>query len=76
MNTERGHEPRPGWHPPLPERLPRPTTSPALVALGASFLAWGVVTSWVFSAAGLAMLVAGIGGWIREMRHDRRPSDP
>jgi hypothetical protein len=75
MSTDLEHEPKPGWHPPLPARLPRPTASPALVALGACFLAWGVVTSWVFSVAGLAMLASGIGGWIREMRHDRRLSD-
>ncbi len=62
----------PGWHEPLPARLPRPTPVPAVAALGACLLAFGVETSWVVSAVGLAVFAAGIAGWVGEMRHGRQ----
>jgi hypothetical protein len=69
--------PKVGWHEPLPATLPRPTAMPAIVALGASFIAWGVVTSWIISGVGLVMFSMGIAGWIWEMRleHERREHD-
>ncbi len=58
------------WHLPLPEKLPAPTAWPMVQALGATLLAWGVITSWIISAAGLALFAAGTGGWIARMRHE------
>lgn len=62
----------PGWHAPGPAKLPRPTAFPAVVALGACLVAFGVETSWLVSAAGLVLFAVGVGGWVGEMRHDRR----
>lgn len=60
-----------GWHAPLPEKLPRPTAFPAVVAMGATLLALGIETSWIVSCVGLAVFALGAGGWIRELRHER-----
>lgn len=62
---------RPGWHPPLPERLPEPTVWPLVLAFGATLMAWGVVTSWIISVVGLLLFAAGAGGWISRMRHEQ-----
>ncbi len=62
---------QPGWHAPLPEKIPTPTAWPLVLALGATLLAWGVVTSWALSVVGLLLFVAGAGGWIAELRHDQ-----
>jgi hypothetical protein len=57
-----------GGHAPLPETLPKPTVWPAVLALGACFLAWGILTSWLFSAAGFVLFVTGCAGWVAELR--------
>ncbi len=62
---------QPGWHAPLPERLPEPTAWPLVLALGACLMAWGVVTSWIVSGVGLLLFVAGTGGWVARMRHEQ-----
>lgn len=58
----------PGWHAPLPESLPKPTVWPAVLALGACFLAWGILSSWLVSAAGGVLFAAGCAGWIADLR--------
>lgn len=52
--------------------LPAPTIWPVTVAAGVALLAFGAVTSGVFSAVGALTLLLGIAGWIRELRHDAR----
>ena len=61
---------RPGRRTPLPEVLPEPTAWPALLAFGICLFGWGIVTSWVVSVVGLALMAASIGGWITRMRHE------
>jgi hypothetical protein len=56
---------------PLPERLPRPTSAPVALALGATLLAFGVVTSWIISLAGLCLFLLGMWSWLQELRHDQ-----
>jgi len=60
---------RPGWHPPDHSELPQPTYWPAVLALGITFLAWGLVTSLVISGVGLILLALALAGWIGELRH-------
>jgi len=55
---------------PLPERLPRPTFWPAALALGATLLAFGIVTQWMMSVVGLGLFLISAGGWIQELRND------
>lgn len=63
-----GLRPDSSWGAPLPERLPRPTPWPAVLAFGAAMFAWGAVTSWIVSCVGLGVSALAIGGWIQEMR--------
>lgn len=60
-----------GWHAPLPERLPNPTASPAVLGFGASLLTWGLLTSWIISAVGLVVFGIGVSAWISEMRNEQ-----
>lgn len=63
---------RPGWETLPPGHLPRPTYFPAGVAMGITFLFWGIITSWVICAVGLALFAAAFAGWIAEIRHERK----
>ncbi len=60
---------RPGWSEPLPARTPAPTYAPAFLALGITFALFGVVSSYVFSAVGLVLIVWSISKWIGELLH-------
>jgi len=55
------------WVEPLPEKVPEATFAPAFLALGITFLLFGIVSSYVFSAAGLALMVWSISKWIGEL---------
>lgn len=68
MNPENPQ--RDPWHPPLPETVPPPTVWPATLSLGACFLAWGVVTSWLISAVGAVLFILGCAGWVSDLRRD------
>lgn len=58
-----------GWSTPAPEKLPEPTSWPFLMALGVTFLLFGVVTSYLFSAVGFLLMIVSITGWIGEVVH-------
>jgi hypothetical protein len=55
------------WQAALPEKVPGATFAPAFLALGITFLLFGIVSSYVFSAAGLVLMVWSIGKWIGEL---------
>ncbi|HZO80984.1 MAG TPA: hypothetical protein VFB33_04760 [Candidatus Binataceae bacterium] len=59
----------PGWSEPLPLKTPAPTYAPAFLALGMTFALFGIVSSYVFSAAGIALIIWSIGKWIGELLH-------
>ena len=50
--------------------LPAPSIWPATFAAGIGLLGFGVLTSLVFSAAGLGVVAWALAGWIREMLHE------
>jgi hypothetical protein len=50
--------------------LPSPTVWPAVLGLGVALLLFGIATGLVFSALGALLIIAALGGWIREMRHE------
>jgi hypothetical protein len=58
-----------GWSTPLPEKNPPSTYAPAFLALGITFLLFGVVSSYVFSAAGVVLMVVSISKWVGELLH-------
>jgi heme/copper-type cytochrome/quinol oxidase subunit 1 len=67
------HRPVPtGWTAYPPERLPAPTGAPALFAFGVTLLAWGVVSSFVVSIIGAAVLLVSLLHWIGEIAHDAK----
>jgi hypothetical protein len=64
----------PGWSRPLPDTLPEPTYWPAALALGITLFAWGLVTTFIISGAGLILAVLALSGWIGDIRHEQRGS--
>lgn len=47
---------------------PRPTYAPAAMAMGIMMLLWGIVTMWIMSAGGAALMVWSLWTWINEIR--------
>jgi hypothetical protein len=67
------HSPSPSpssWEELPNEHLPRPTYFPAGVAMGLTFLFWGLITSYITALVGLGLFAAAFAGWIREIRHE------
>jgi hypothetical protein len=64
----------PDWEPLPPERLPRPTYFPAGMAMGAAFIFWGIITSWLILLVGAGLFTVTLGGWIAEILHERKQS--
>jgi hypothetical protein len=49
------------------DAAPKPSYAPFLVALGITMTFWGLATSPVVSAGGLAVLAWGLGSWVRSI---------
>lgn len=70
----------PGWHKPLPERLPSPGYWPAIMALGITFMMWGLAVGFnevlstivILSLIGFVLFVAALIGWIGDLRDERK----
>lgn len=70
----------PGWHKPLPASLPSPGYWPAIMALGITFMVWGLAVGFneVLSTIvivwfiGFVLFVAALIGWIGDLRHERK----
>lgn len=70
----------PGWHRPLPERLPSPGYWPAIMALGITFMMWGLAVGFnevlstivILSFIGFVLFVAALIGWIGDLRDERK----
>ena len=58
------------WPEPQPEKAPRPTYAPALMAAGLMFLLWGAVTVWPVSLGGVALMGIASVRWIRDLQHE------
>jgi hypothetical protein len=65
-------EPGPDWKLPLPERLARPTYSPAVLALAAALALLGPVTDMAISVISFGLGAVALIGWISEIEHDGR----
>jgi hypothetical protein len=53
-----------------PQHLPSPTVWPATLALGVTFMAFGVLTSFIMSIPGVILFLFGTAGWIEDLRND------
>jgi hypothetical protein len=70
----------PGWHRPLPERLPSPGYWPAIMALGITFMLWGLAVGFnqvvstiiIIFFIGLVLFVTALAGWIGDLRNERK----
>jgi hypothetical protein len=62
----------PGWKACKPGRLPQSTAWPALFAFGVTLFAWGLVSSFVLTFIGGALLFHALLHWIGEIRNDAR----
>ncbi len=62
---------RPGWSVPR-DHLPRPTYWPVVMALGITFMCFGVVTTFIISAVGLILFIISTVGWIGDIRNEQR----
>lgn len=70
----------PGWHRPLPERLPSPGYWPAIMALGITFMMWGLAVGFnevlstilILFFIGFVLFLAALIGWIGDLRNERQ----
>jgi hypothetical protein len=70
----------PGWHKPLPEKLPEPGYWPAIMALGITFMFWGLAVGFnevvstiiIIYGIGLILFIVSLVGWIGDLRYERR----
>jgi hypothetical protein len=60
----------PGWQVLADEPLPSPTYFPAGLAMGVSFMFWGLISNWVVLLVGVVLFAAALAGWITEIRHE------
>jgi hypothetical protein len=54
------------------EPLPKPTAWPPTLALGVTFLLWGLASSLIISGVGAVVFAVALTGWIGDIRHERR----
>jgi len=50
--------------------LPPTTIWPITTAFGVSIAGLGLVTSYVFSFAGILIMIWGVFSWVQELRHE------
>jgi hypothetical protein len=60
-----------GWDPLPHETLPRPNFFPAGLAMGTTFIFWGLITSLVVFFVGVGLFTASLAGWIYEILRER-----
>ena len=72
MPDQQSPDRHPDWEQLPPEHLLRPTYFPAGLAMGITFLFWGLITSLVTFVVGLALFTASLAGWITEIRYERK----
>lgn len=58
---------RDDWVAPPEQTIPQPTYAPAGMALGVAFVFFGLVTSYLFCAAGAAIMAVSLRSWIGGM---------
>ena len=70
----------PGWHKPLPEHLPKAAYWPAIMALGITFMLWGLAVGFnevvstiiILVLIGLILFTLALVGWIGDLRDERK----
>ena len=70
----------PGWHKPLPEHLPKAGYWPVIMALGITFMLWGLAVGFneivstiiILVLIGLILFSLALAGWIGDLRDERK----
>lgn len=57
-------------YPARPEQLPEPTYWPLFLAIGITFIGWGLISFWIISVGGAIVLIISLVGWINILRHE------
>jgi len=55
-----------------PEILPKPSYMPFVFAFSLLLLAWGLLSTWIISVAGLIGICISLYGWIKDLLHEQR----
>lgn len=63
-------KPESHWEKARPRELPKPTYWPFFLAVGFTFVFWGLLTTWVLLAAGGLIVIIALWGWINILRHE------
>lgn len=63
-------KPQPEWERAKPHILPEPTYWPFFLAMGLTFVFWGLLSIWLILAAGALIMIIALIGWINLLRHD------
>lgn len=63
------------WETAKPQELPKPTYFPFLLAFFVMLLAWGLISLWVISIAGIIGICISLAGWINDMLYEQRSDD-
>lgn len=58
---------RDDWVSPTEQTIPHPTYAPAGLSLGVAFVLFGLVTSYLFCAAGAVLMAVALKSWIGGM---------
>lgn len=46
-----------------------PTYAPAALAMGITFMLWGILTHWSMSLIGVAVIVGALWSWMNDIRN-------
>ena len=68
--SEENNEKKPleqGWRELPDEHLPSPTPAPFFLALGVSWMFWGLVTSYIMAGIGFIIFLVALCAWGKEM---------
>lgn len=64
-------DPKPDWNDARPVLLAKPTWWPMALALGATFICWGLVTSLFIVGIGIIVFAISLAGWIGDIRNEQ-----
>jgi hypothetical protein len=53
-----------------PEKLPKPTYWPFILAFGLTLSLWGILTGWIIGISGILLFFIALASWIKEINHE------
>lgn len=55
-----------------PEKPPKPTYWPFILAFGLTLALWSILTGWIIGLCGLLLFFIALAGWIKEINHEEQ----